>query len=338
MTTEIQETGVTPGDNLLVFPFGEPESVLLANPVDYTGVSLVSGSYYTPPVSMNGLARLMRAGATHAGCIHFKTNLLTRDYIHNTVLSTAELKLAAIDYGATGNCYFQATRNGLGKIVKLARVPAVIMRRRPKGRFGYLDSHGQLVEFQDGEIIHLKEPDPEQSIYGVPQWIGASNDILLNEAATLFRRKHYNNGAHMGFILVMTDPTMSSADEAEIANKVAQSKGLGNFKSMFINIPDRNKKADDVMKLIPIGELKTQSDWDKVKDTTRDAILTGHRVPPVLAGMAPELAAPLGDFDKIMRNFYLNEIRPLQIVFEGLNPYLSGVRVGFKDVSIDAGA
>lgn len=336
--TDIQETGVTPTDNLLVFPFGEPESVLLANPVDYTGVTLANGSYYTPPVSMNGLARLMRAGPIHSGCVHFKSNLVIRDYIKNAVLSVNELKLATIDFGATGNCYFQTTRNRLGQIIKLSRVPAVIMRRRPRGEFGYLNNYGELKEFQPGEIIHLKEPDPEQSIYGCPGWIGATNDILLNEAATLFRRKHYNNGAHMGFILVMTDPTMSSEDETEIATKVSQSKGLGNFKSMFINIPDRNKKADDVMKLIPIGELKTQSDWDKVKDTTRDAILTGHRVPPVLAGMAPELAAPVGDFDKIMRNFYQNEIRPLQMVFEELNEHLAGAPIAFKEFATDSGA
>jgi len=328
--SELVETTAPPADDIIAFPFGEPESALLAKPVDYMGITLMEGEYYSPPVGQTGLARLMRMGAHHSGCIHFKVNLLVRDYQPNNVLSVHEFKKLAMDYLVMANGYVMAQYNRLGHIIKLFRAPAIRVRRRPQQQFGYLDGYGALQPFKPGEILHLKEPDPEQDIYGKPQWLGAADDIMVNEAATLFRLKYYKNGAHMGFVLVLSDPTLSEKDVQAIQENVKKSKGIGNFKSLFLNIGDRNKNADDAIKLIPIGEMKTNSDWDKVKDTTRDSIMSAHRVPPVLAGMLPELNGGAGDLDKVMKNFYENEIRPLQVIFEQINDYLPNKPIQFK--------
>jgi capsid portal protein len=36
--------------------------------------------------------------------------------------------------------------------------------------------------------------------YGLPEWVNALQSTLLNESATLFGRKYYDNGNHAGFI------------------------------------------------------------------------------------------------------------------------------------------
>lgn len=60
-------------------------------------------------------------------------------------------------------------------------------------------------EFSSGSVFHLLEPDINQELYGVPEYLSALNSAWLNEAATLFRRKYYQNCAHAGYILYMTD-------------------------------------------------------------------------------------------------------------------------------------
>lgn len=45
------------------------------------------------------------------------------------------------------------------------------------------------------------ELDLNQEIYGLPEYLSAIPSALLNEPATLFRRKYYMNGSHAGFIM-----------------------------------------------------------------------------------------------------------------------------------------
>jgi len=67
-------------------------------------------------------------------------------------------------------------------------------------------------EFSAGSVFHLLEPDINQELYGLPEYLSALNSAWLNEAAALFRRKYYQNGAHAGYILYMTDAAQSSSD------------------------------------------------------------------------------------------------------------------------------
>ncbi|STW05267.1 putative phage portal protein [Klebsiella grimontii] len=70
----------------------------------------------------------------------------------------------------------------------------------------------QPYEFTKGSIFHLMEPDLNQEIYGLPEYLSAIPSALLNESATLFRRKYYINGSHAGFIMYMTDAAQNQED------------------------------------------------------------------------------------------------------------------------------
>ncbi|MDT1908995.1 capsid portal protein, partial [Acinetobacter baumannii] len=70
----------------------------------------------------------------------------------------------------------------------------------------------QPYEFTPGSIFHLLEPDINQEIYGLPGYLSAIPSTLLNESATLFRRKYYLNGSHAGFIMYMTDAAQNQED------------------------------------------------------------------------------------------------------------------------------
>ena len=85
-------------------------------------------------------------------------------------------------------------------------------------------------EFAKGSVFHLMEPDINQYIYGLPGYLSA----LLNESATLFRRKYYLNGSHAGFIMYMTDPAQSQQDVDNIRGAMKSAKGPGNFRNLFM--------------------------------------------------------------------------------------------------------
>jgi PBSX family phage portal protein len=93
------------------------------------------------------------------------------------------------------------------------------------------------------DVVFLKQYDPQQQVYGLPDYIGGMHSALLNTEATIFRRRYFHNGAHTGGIIYTTDPNLTDELEEDIAKKNEESKGVGNFKMMFINIADGGEKG-----------------------------------------------------------------------------------------------
>lgn len=307
------------------FSFGEPESVLASNIADYLGLFINPlGDYYEPPVSQSGLAKLLRANGHHGTIPYFKRNMLRRWYNDNDALPAEDLKKAGFDFDVFGHCYFQKINNKLGSPWWLKHLPALNMRRmKNPDQFCLLRSGKPPLEFKPGEVVQLKEYDPVQQIYGVPQYLGGVQSVLLNEDATLFRRKYYQNGAHMGYIFYTADANLDEEDETALKEQIKNSKGVGNFRSLFLNIP--GGKPDSV-KIIPVGDIATKDEFERVKNLTRNDVLAMWRINGALAGILPENNSGFGDLDKITRNNYENEVVPMQQVFLQLNKYLNSSR------------
>jgi capsid portal protein len=77
----------------------------------------------------------------------------------------------------------------------------------------------------------------------MPEYLSALNSAWLNESATLFRRKYYQNGAHAGYIMYVTDAAQSSTDVEALRKAMRDSKGLGNFKNLFFYAPNGKPTA-----------------------------------------------------------------------------------------------
>lgn len=340
MTDDLQLTAETTTTGTpMVFSFGDPESVLTSTITDYLGVFLdVGGDYYRPPVDFNGLANLMNANAYHGPILHFKKNMLSKWFMPSALLSTVDLKRAALDYVVTGNAYFQRFYNRLGHVVRLGWLPALTMRPGRKadvyiklrdstdiGSFG-----SNYIEFQPGEVIHLKEPDIKQSIFGLPQYLGGIQSVLLSEDAALFRRKYYINGAHMGYILVTADANLDEETAKAIEKTVKDSKGPGNFRSLYLNIPRSNGNKEPV-KIIPVGNIGSKDEFQAIKEVTEMEMLAMHRVYPGLASIIPSNIGGFGDLQKSMEVYHELEVTAMQQVFLELNELVSGNPVAFVD-------
>lgn len=92
-------------------------------------------------------------------------------------------------------------------------------------------------------MFHLLEPDINQELYGLPEYLSALNSARLNESATLFRRKYYENGAHAGYIMYVTDAVQDRNDIEMLRENMVKSKGRNNFKNLFLYAPQGKPTA-----------------------------------------------------------------------------------------------
>tara|TARA_R110002050_G_scaffold57423_3_gene128935 strand:- start:80897 stop:81904 length:1008 start_codon:yes stop_codon:yes gene_type:complete len=313
------------------FSFGDPEPVLNNNITDYLAVFLdMHGEYYRPPVSLSGLADIMTANPHHNSILHFKKNMVLKWFTPSKLMTYNTLQKLALDYVVTGMMYVQVFTNAFKKPVRTAHLPSISMRRGKKpGQFFKLNKDGSKIEFKPGEVIQIIEPDIKQSIYGTPEYLGGIQAVLLSEEAGLFRRKYYSNGAHMGYILVTNDADLDDETAKVIEEKVRSSKGPGNFRSLYLNIGKSSSK--EPVQVIPVGDISTKDEFERVKNITRDEILSMHRMQPGLSGIMPDNTGGFGDLEKIMRVYHELEIGALQQPFLELNEHLGAGVVSFKD-------
>lgn len=141
---------------------------------------------------------------------------------------------------------------------------------------------------------------------------------------------HAPQGQHVqlrrarGFIFYTNDPNLSEADEERMQAQIGASKGVGNFRSLFVNIPGGGDKA---IQIIPVGDIATKDEFERIKNITRNDVIAAWRMNPALAGCMPENAAGFGDVEKIDRVYMNNEIRPIRQLFLQVNLHLRKDRV-----------
>lgn len=261
----------------------------------------------------------MRANAHHGAIPKFKRNLLLREFIASAGCGTETMGRAGLDYMVFGEAYFYNDTNAFGQVLALQHLPAINMRVRVDGGYVMLLPDNKEMEFEAHEISHVLDYDVEQNIYGVPDYLGGLQALLLNEAATLFRRRYYSNGAHAGYIFYTNDPDLTEEDEEELRAQISASKGVGNFRSMFVNIPNGKENA---IQIIPVGDFQAKDELEKVKNITRNDVIAAWRMNPALAGIIPENTGGFGDIEKIDRVYTSNEIRPICQLFNQLNDRL----------------
>jgi len=317
------------------FTFGEPEPVLSSNMSDYLGVFAdTNGLYYLPPVSLPGLAKTLYANGTHASALQFKQNQLLGNWKENALIARKEARLAGQDFNVFDNAYFLAIRNRLGGINRYVRLPAINMRVGTDNNYFLLNQQGGWIEYADNEIIHLNGGDIRQGLYGVPTYFSGIQSILLGEAATLFRRRYYLNGAHSGYVMVTFDLEEAHANTLETAIK--NTKGPGNHRSLYLNmqstIGGKPGYTKDRVQIIPVGDFGNKDEYDKIKEVTQQDILNMHRVPAALASIMPLNAAGHGDLKNVREVYYDAETLPAQAIWTELNEQLpSRGKIAFNE-------
>jgi PBSX family phage portal protein len=329
MSDEPAATVAAPAGSV-AFAFGDATPVLDRREVfDLVEVSN-NGRWYEPPISQAGLGRCYRMAAHHQSAILLKRNLLVSSFVPSRWLSKSDFSRWALDWLIFGNGYLESVPNVAGRPAMLRPSPAAYTRVGLKpGQFFYVPGLWlkDATEFANGAVHHLMEADPLQEIYGMPEYLSSLQAGLLNEAATLFRRKYYINGSHAGYILYVSEEGFSEGDSQKLREAMRQSKGPGNFRNFFLHIA---KGKPDGVKVIPIGEVGAKDAFTDIKDMTAQDMLAAHRVPPQLLGIVPKNSGGFGNVVDAARTFYQLEIVPIQQRMLEVNDWLGAPALAFQ--------
>lgn len=315
------------------FTFGEPEAVLDKRELFDLFEVYHNGKWYEPPIPRVALGKTFRMAPHHQSAILLKRNLLAASFVPSRWLSRQEFSAWALDWLIFGDAYLERIDNLGGRPMALRRSLAAFTRvgverdvfwfMRPS--LSIRDAH----RFAPGTVHHLIEADPLQEVYGMPEYLSALHSGLLNEATTIFRRKYFKNGSHMGYILLNTSAAISNEDSEAIRKAMRESKGAGNFRNMYVHSP--NGKKDD-LQILPIGAVAANDEFLNIKDITAQDVLVAHRTPPQILGIVPKNNGGFGNVIDAGRTFYELEIHPIQDRMRDVNDWLGLEAVTFKEL------
>lgn len=314
------------------FTFGDPTPVLEHNDILDSTECWLNGRWYEPPISFAGLAKSFNASVHHSSAIYFKVNMLTSTFIPHKLLNRDAFKRIALDFLTFGNAYLERRTIRSGQVLQLVPALAKFVRRgKELNRYYFITGWQQEYAFNTGSIFHFIEPDMNQEVYGIPQYISALQSAWLNEAATLFRRKYYKNGSHAGFVFYMTDAAQNQHDVDKLREAMRNSKGPGNFRNLFMYAPNGKK---DGIQILPVADVAARDEFFNIKNVTRDDVLAAHRVPPQLLGIMPNSTGGFGAVEPAARVFARNELVPLQSQLMALNEWCDREVVRFSSYEL----
>lgn len=344
---ELPQSGVSEGarastGGAMAFSFGDPEPVLNRRDVLDLVQCYSNGRWYEPPLPLDGLARAFRVSPHHSSAILLKRNLLVSSFEPvargrsdaTPILSRAAFGKAVLDYLVFGTGYLQQISNVLGATMRLDHCMSKYTRRGlldgqffwVPARFGNLGSVVDATEFAPDSIVQIMQPDINQELYGLPEYLSALQSALLNEAATLFRRRYYLNGSHAGYILYATGE-IDEVDTDALKEALRGAKGPGNFRNLFVHAPNGKEGS---IKIMPIAEAGAKDEFLGIKNATRDDVLASHRVPPALLGIVPaQGSSGFGNPLQATQMFFELEIAPIQAAWLEVNDQLGMEAVRF---------
>lgn len=335
MSTEDQALAQKPPGKFEAFTFGEPTPVLDSRGLlDYLECWR-SGRYFEPPVDLQGLARTVRSNPFLQSGLTFKRNMLVRTFKPHRLLSRAKFAQLSLDFLTFGTAYVERVRALTGAAHSMTVPLSQYMRRGTEdGEFFQVRAGSIEHEFAADTVFQLREADVDQEIYGLPEWMPAVQSALLNESATLFRRKYYNNGSHAGFILYLSDPQVNQGDVDNLREQLKGARGIGNFRNLFLHSPNGKK---DGIQLIPVSEVAAKDEFTGIKGVTRDDMLAALRVPPQLLGIVPQNSGGFGSIRDAASVWAAMELEPLQSRFDTINEWAGDQVIRFDPFVVGEG-
>ena len=317
------------------FTFGEAIPITDGNDLSNYMECWFNGRWYEPQANLHGLSKTVKGTPYLSSAINFKKNYLSNLFIPHPHLSKKDFDQIALDILWSGNFYLEDIRSRLNNRIQLKAALSKYTRVGDlPGQFFYLSNdHNGYVEheFMNGRVFHVRETDIDQEIYGVPEYLSALQSAWLNDSATLFRRKYYNNGSHAGFILYVNDPASDPNDITALRTALKESKGPGNFRNLFYYSPNGKK---DGIQVIPTSEIAAKDDFVSIKGTSRDDMLASMRVYPQLLGIIPSNAGGFGDIKSASEAYNFNEGGPLKAKMLQLNEMIGDEVIKFKEFEL----
>ena len=313
------------------FSFGDSESSMSGHELlDYFH-TWHNGYYLEPPISFEALSKAFRSSPHHTSAIYLKRNVLVSTRKKSSKISFEVLDKAVLNDGVYGNAFIRKRMSRTGRLLGFEYLPTKYMRAIGEDRYGWIGQAGKIIKYKKGEVFHFANTDINQEIYGMPEYLSGLQSAWLNESATLYRRRYYDNGSHAGFVMYITDQAHKEEDINNIRKALRESKGPGNFRNLFLYAPGGKK---DGLQIMPIADIAAKDEFFNIKIISRDDILAAHRVPPQMMSIIPTNTSGFGAADTASEVFARNEIQPMQMRWERINEWMEDDILSFDKYQV----
>jgi len=124
-----------------------------------------NGTYYEPPVSLDGLAKSFRSTPYLSTAIIYKRNQLVSAFKPNKLMSSKAFEQLVMDFLVFGMGYVEAVKSRSNKIVQVTTPLAKYMRRKqdPK-EFLMITENWKYHHFERDAVFQVRECDINQEI------------------------------------------------------------------------------------------------------------------------------------------------------------------------------
>ncbi len=313
------------------FSFGDTESSMAGHDIlDYFH-TWHNGDYLEPPINFDSLYKAFRSSPHHSSAIYLKRNVLVSTRKKASKLDFTTLDRATLNAGIFGNAFIRKRMSKTGRLLGFEYLPSKYVRRINAEQYGWVGNPGEITVYKKNEVFHFSDTDVNQEYYGLPEYLSGLQAAWLNESATLYRRRYYDNGSHAGFIMYITDPAKNEDDINELRRALKNSKGPGNFRNLFMYAPGGKK---DGLQVLPVADIAAKDEFFNIKNVSRDDVLAAHRVPPQMMSIIPTNTTGFGAADTAAEVFARNEILPLQQRWMAINEWMEDDVLMFDDYEV----
>lgn len=291
-----------------------------------------NGRWYETPVDWYGLATASRQTSWHQSALYFKRNAVLGCFIPHPLLDRQTFSALVLDWFVFGNAYLELRSSRLGDPLALRHALAKYVRRgNDLDTYWYVQSGKTDYAFRRGDICHVMNPDINQEIYGMPEYIGGLLSASLSHSADKFRKLYYDNGSHAGCIVYIGANQVDRESMEAVKKTLQESRGGGAFKNILIHAAGGGK---DGVQILPFQQITAKDEFMNVKAASRDDVLAAHRVPPQLMGAMPEGNGSFGDVEKAARVFAINELMPVMEALKHINDWLGQEVIRFNPYAL----
>ncbi|HBC0662446.1 TPA: phage portal protein [Escherichia coli] len=317
--------------SLSAFSFDGPYDAHALDLLD-NAYCLSNGRYYETPVDWYGLARASRQTSWHQSALYFKRNALLGCFIPHRLLSRQAFSAFALDWFVFGNAFLELRTNRLGGKLELRHALAKYTRRGVEPDVYWFVQTGKPDhEFRQGRVCHVMNPDINQEVYGMPEYLGGLLSASLSHSADRFRKLYYDNGSHAGCIIYVGAAQVDRESMQALERSLQGARGGGAFKNLLLQAPNGGK---DGVQILPFQQITARDEFINVKTVSRDDVLAAHRVPPQLMGAMPGGTGSFGDVEKAARVFAINELIPVMEAMKHVNDWLGEEVIRFNPYAL----
>lgn len=197
------------------------------------------------------------------------------------------------DYEIYGNAYLEVCRNKKGEISGIFNLPAEGIKILYKEKRTYiLQQYGTedvtftpfgITETGKNEFLCLKNYNPQNAFYGLPEYFGALSAVILDRNAVEFNINKFDNNAIPESVIIIKGAALSEPAKAKVKQFFTDNiKGIKNAgKSLILEMENSNASVE----IKNIAESIPDISFRNMRLDARDEIIAAHGVPKRLLGI-----------------------------------------------------